>query len=128
MGRLFKRMNLPVAAAAAVRPAVPAASAAASHVDGAAYMIRGLGNRLTTGRSRRSARDSDQAHACCHDDGEHQMTHVDISLLQRSKPAIGFAPRKADGRRYPLRSVFCEAKPSMDEIVSSGRHKTRPTD
>jgi len=85
-----------------VRPAMPAAPASASHVDGIAHMIGGLGNRLAIGRSRRSARDPNQAHACCHDDGKHQMTHVDSSLLQWSKLAIELPRRKADGCGYPL--------------------------
>jgi hypothetical protein len=88
-------------------------------------MIGSLGNRLAIGRSRRSARDPDQAHARRHDYGKHQMTHVDSSLFQWSKLAIELTRRKADGRGYPLRSVFCEAKTSMDEIISSGRHRTR---
>jgi hypothetical protein len=82
---------------------MPAAPAAASHVDGIAHMIGGLGNGLAIGRSRRSARDPDQAHARCHDDGKHQMTHVDSSLLQWSKLAIELPRRKADGSGYPLR-------------------------
>jgi hypothetical protein len=69
-------------------------------------MIGGLGNRLATGRSRRSARDPDQAHTRCHDDGKHQMTHVDTSLLQCSKLAIELPRRKADGCGYPLRSYL----------------------
>jgi hypothetical protein len=60
-------------------------------------MIGSLGNRLAIGRSRRSARDPDQAHARRHDDGKHQMTHVDSSLLQWSKLAIELPRRKADG-------------------------------
>jgi len=81
----------------AVRPTMPAASASVSHFDGIARMIGGLGNRLAIGRGRRSARDPDQARARCHDDGKHQMTHVDSSLLQWSKLAIELPRRKADG-------------------------------
>jgi hypothetical protein len=88
---------------------MPAAPAAASHVDGIAQMIGGLGNRLATGRGRRSARDPDQAHSGRHNDGKQQMTHVDFSLLQWSKLAIELSRRKADGDGYPLRSRL--AKP-----------------
>ena len=108
-----------------MRPAMPTASAPLSHLRDVARMIGSLGNRLAIGRSGRSARDPDQAHARRHDYGKHQMTHVDSSLFQWSKLAIELTRRKADGRGYPLRSVFCEAKTSMDEIISSGRHRTR---
>jgi len=76
---------------------MPAAPASVSHLDGVAGMIGGLGNWLAIGRRRRSARDSNQAHACCHDYGKHQMTHVDSSMFQWSNLAIELTRRKADG-------------------------------
>ncbi len=72
------------------RPAMKTASAPARNQSNVARMIGDLRHGVVGCRNGRCGRDADQAHSCCHNYGEHDITHVNFSCFVMLVSAVDF--------------------------------------